>query len=104
MAAETAGASAEAPLCIRVHDVTGIDFDGRNSHSHFDVEVPGVAGDWYLAVPTPNRTYCAEAGFVLSGGRFLPAVRSNRMSVPPDGPSANLDRHWSTIAMPRFGE
>lgn len=74
-----------AQLCLRIHDVTDIIFDGHNSHFSFDVEVVGPTDHWYLHVPVAGRDYCAEVGF-KADGRFVVAARSNTVRLPKDGP------------------
>lgn len=86
----------KAPLCLRIHDVTDILFDGHNSHNYFDVIVTG-ADHWYLHLPYANRVYCAEIGFRSEDGRYFPAVRSNTLFAPRAGPSERTDELWSTI-------
>ncbi len=73
-------------LCLRVHDVTDIIFDGQNSHSSYDVDVDGPTDHWYLQVPEAGRNYCVELGFKM-GDRFVIAGRSNTAQHPKDGPT-----------------
>ncbi len=70
---------------LRVYDV-------GNWH-YFDVEVGG-ANNWYVKVPTPNRSYCAEIGFLLPDGRFFAAARSNIVTTPLDRMSDVIDEQW----------
>ena len=77
--------ASEAQLCLRVHDVTDIIFDGHNSHSSFDVDVVGPTDHWYLPIPAAGRNYCIELGFKC-GERFVAAARSNTAWLPKDGP------------------
>jgi hypothetical protein len=75
----------EPRLCLRIHDVTDILFDGQNSHSFFDVDVVGDTDHWYLRVPVAGRNYCAELGYKVKD-RFMMVARSNSISLPKDGP------------------
>jgi uncharacterized protein len=81
------------PLYLRVHDVTDISFDGRNSHSYFDLDVGRATDHWYLYLAVANRVYCAEVGRKTENG-FLSLVRSNAAFLPADGPSARTDETW----------
>ncbi len=94
--AETTTESDKAELGIRIYDVTGITSDMRAS-SHFDLRVHGITDHWYLQLPACNRTYCADLGFFLGSGTFLPVLRSNHICVPPDAPSPAVQQRWSTI-------
>ena len=90
------GAS-QAQLCLRIHDITDVLFDGHNSHSYFDIDVRGVTDHWYLHIPVSARVYCAEVGF-NTGSRFFPAARSNPVFLPRDHPSDSVDERWSNIS------
>jgi hypothetical protein len=84
----------DARSIIRVYDVTDLDFDGANAHSHFDIEVTGGASNWYINTATPNRTYCVEIGLLTSSGEFLALARSNKATTPRDMPSDITDEEW----------
>ena len=90
---------AAAQFCLRVHDITDIIFDGRNSHSHFDVALLPGADRWYLRIPVCNRVYCVEIGVMLPGGKFVATARSNPLYLPRDGPAECNDERWSTITL-----
>jgi hypothetical protein len=90
---------AKGLFTLRIHDVTYIIFDGHNSHWFLDIAVHCLTDHWYLLVPHPGRVYCAEAGFALPDGRFIPAVRSNAAYVPRDRPAESAEITWSTIAI-----
>ena len=81
------------PLYVRVHDVTDILFDGRNSHWCFDFPVGRETDHWYLCLPVSNRGYCAEIG-LKTQDVFIPLVRSNAVFLPPDAPSNRSDESW----------
>lgn len=76
---------------LRVYDVTGVDFDGGNAHSHFDIDVDGTANNWYINSQVPNRTYCVDIGLISPSGRFLVLARSNKATTPRDMPSDMID-------------
>jgi len=60
---------------------------------YFDLEVGG-ARNWYLKVPSPNRTYCVEIGWLTTDGRFIAAARSNFVTTPLDRMSDVIDEQW----------
>ena len=69
---------------LRVYDVTGVDFDGGNAHSHFDIEAGGGATNWYINSQVPGRTYCVDIGLLSPSGRFVVLARSNKATTPRD--------------------
>ncbi len=76
-----------ARLVLRVYDVTNILFDGNNANKYFDsVLVPG-AKDWYIHLEEPNRSFCADIGFLTSDGTFHMMTRSNTITTPGMCPS-----------------
>lgn len=79
---------------LRVYDITGVDFDGTNAQSFFDVDLSGGASNWYINTGVPNRTYCVDVGLVSSCGEFIMLARSNRATTPRDAPSDTADEEW----------
>ena len=69
-------------LVLRVYDVTGIYFDGKNANLVFDVPVYGRLGDTYVGVG-PDKAFIVEIGAVSKEGFFVSAARSNQVSTPP---------------------
>jgi hypothetical protein len=84
----------EARSILRVYDVTGVEFDGTNANSYFDVEITGGASNWYVNVHVPNRAYCAEIGLLSATGEFVVLARSNVATTPRDVPSDVTDEEW----------
>jgi len=72
---------------LRVYDVTLIDFDGKNAHVWFDVDVGSCSGNYYLNIGWSERNAVAEMGFRLTTGAFHPASRSNVIFVDRGRPS-----------------
>lgn len=83
---------------LRVHDVTGVDFDGTNAHRTLDIDIGSGANNWYVNVERPNRSYCAELGLVGPDGRFVLLSRSNVVRTPRAGPSEVIDEEWMSIS------
>lgn len=81
-------------IVLRVYDVTGKEFNGRNGNSYFDISVGTTAGNWYIKVPHDDRFYCVEIGLRDSEGNFYPMARSNIIPVPREGVSDRLDEEW----------
>jgi hypothetical protein len=82
---------------LRVYDVTGIDFNGNNALSSFDCSLGTHADQWYINVPSANRTYCVDLGRLLPDGSFITILRSNLVTTPRDTLSDRLDEEWMWI-------
>ncbi|MDH4163955.1 MAG: DUF4912 domain-containing protein [Nitrospirota bacterium] len=99
--AERRAAGGDGKLCIRVYDVTGITFDGRNATSTFDQEVHDRVGSWYFNFARPSHCFCADIGILSKDGRFRTITRSNMVSMPRDAVSDIVDQSW-TLADEEF--
>ncbi len=87
--AAVAASGQDAPaMLLRLHDVTGLEFDGSNAHSYFDVQVQGLQGHWYVDLWQDGRAYIAELGLRRANGSFAVMSRSNRIATPASGESA----------------
>jgi len=84
----------DARSVLRVHDITGVDFDGTNSNSHFDIPIEGGATNWYINTRVPNRSYCVDIGLLSRSGKFVLLARSNYATTPRDAPSDVIDDQW----------
>ncbi|MCL5056974.1 MAG: DUF4912 domain-containing protein [Actinobacteria bacterium] len=82
---------------LRVYDVTGIDFDGHNAICSFDCSLGSPADEWYINVPSANRTYCVDLGRILPDGSFITILRSNMVTTPRDNLSDRFDEEWMWI-------
>jgi len=82
-------------LVLRVYDVTGV--DAENPVGYHDIDVAPGARDWYINVTHVESDYCIDVGLILPDGSFLVIARSNRVSLPPIGPSAEVDEQWVTL-------
>lgn len=80
---------------LRVHDVTGTDPD--NALGHHDIDVAPEARNWYINVARVEREYCVDIGMITPDGLFIVIARSNRVSLPPVGPSELIDEEWVKI-------
>jgi len=74
----------EVPLLLRLYDVTGLNFDGRNAHSFKDISVHALADNFYLQELEANKGYCVDLGVIAPDGRFVTIVRSNTVATPRD--------------------
>ena len=79
---------------LRVYDVTDINFNGSNAHSFFDIELKGLANNWYIEVGKPNRSWVADIGLLTPPGDFFLLARSNAVHTPRFGMSEVTDEEW----------
>jgi glycosyltransferase involved in cell wall biosynthesis len=83
------GGIRNAPLVVRVYDVTDVLFDGHNAHSFIDLHVNGLHGSYYFGIDRLARNYLAEIGFRSGDGSFYPLARSDSVLFDRDRPSGN---------------
>jgi len=87
----------DSKLCVRIYDVTGIQFNGANATAYFDQEVYERVGSWYFDLGRPTHSFCADLGLLATNGRFLTLVRSNTITMPREGVSDVLDEEWMLV-------
>jgi len=91
---EASGEKAQKSV-LRVYDVTGVNFNGRNAHSYFDIELKSLANNWYINVNAPDRAWIVDIGVVSNKGNFYLLARSNLIKTPRFGMSDSLDAEWA---------
>lgn len=84
----------QAKKVLRVYDVSQINFNGKNAHRYFDIEINHEAQSWYIDIGGPGRAWCVDYGLRLPNGEFITIVRSNIVHTPIDGPSWITDEEW----------
>ncbi|HNV86355.1 MAG TPA: DUF4912 domain-containing protein [Candidatus Omnitrophota bacterium] len=82
---------------LRVYDVTDIDFNGKNAHWNFDMDVILDAKNWYIHVGIPNRSYLVDLGLLDAQNNFYLVARSNVAKTPRDVPSDVIDEEWMAV-------
>jgi uncharacterized protein len=88
---------AKAIKTLRMFDVTGIDFNGVNANSRFDVDVDPKAQNRYIVLPNDNATLCVDLGFRAPGGAFYSVARSNAISTPSANMSDQSEITWAKV-------
>lgn len=86
---------ATSRLVLRIYDVTGTDIDDPAGFE--DIDIAHGARNWYINVTRVEREYAVEIGVLASDGAFLVLARSNRVALPPVGPSEVIDEEWVTV-------
>jgi len=94
---ERAWFGVESKLTVRIYDITGVQFDGRNAIGYFDQEVYERVGNWYFDFGRPSHSFCADLGLLSPEGRFLTLARSNFVTMPRDGVSEMIDEEWMLV-------
>jgi hypothetical protein len=90
---ESSGDAVEKSV-LRVYDITDVNFNGRNAHSYFDIDLKGLATTWYINVGQPDRSWVVDIGIVSKKGNFYTLARSNIIKTPRFGMSDKLDAEW----------
>jgi len=80
---------------LRVYDVTSVNFNGHNANSFFDIELKGLATNWYINVGKPDTSWVVDIGIVTKKGNFYVLARSNVIKTPRFGMSDQLDTEWT---------
>lgn len=82
---------------LRVYDVTGVDFNGKNANKYFDFHVEEHIDNWHIEVGEPDRSFCVDVGRMFPDGRFVTLLRSNTVTTPRESLSDRLDEEWMWI-------
>jgi len=86
-----------AQVALRFHDMAYTAFHGSNEHGFFDVPIDLRAKNWYLHLPSPEKSYCADLGLRTEDGRFLSLARSNLAETPRASPSGRKEVSYTLI-------
>jgi len=87
----------DSRLCVRIYDVTGVQFNGRNALGYYDQEVYERIGNWYFDLGRPTHSFCADIGLRSPEGKFLTLARSNYITMPRDGVTDVIDEEWMMV-------
>jgi hypothetical protein len=80
-------------LVLRVHDVEGVRFNGRNSRSSFDIPVKLTDSRWYINLPRAGGRFVLELLY-RKRGKEHELARSNVIASPAEGFSDRTDPEW----------
>jgi len=89
-------------LTLRVHDVTGLLFDGDNAHHSFDLDVGRAERQRFHHVGRPTSSVIVELGLRAGDGRFAAIVRSRRVDFPRRDPAPPGPIEWLTVREESF--
>ena len=80
-------------LILRVCQVTGIDFNGFNAHSVFEVDDWLADKNEYWVRVRPDNDYIAEIGYRSHGQNDFEAVARSNSVFAPRGARTSVERH-----------
>ena len=81
-------------MVLRIHDATDLDIDYQLPHSTQDYPCYETDQDKHVPIPTPDRDYVAELGYLTAEGDWLQLIRSLHVRVPAPG-----DSHQTTAPL-----
>jgi hypothetical protein len=84
-------------LVLRVHDVTGLLFDGDNAHHSFDLEIGRAERQRFHWIGRPSSSVIVELGLRGGDGRFAAITRSGRVDFPRRDPAPGGPIEWLTV-------
>jgi hypothetical protein len=90
-------------LNLRVHDTSGILFDGANAHTYFDHQVDRSDRQWFFQIGKPTSSAHVEIGMRSSEGYFVRIARSGRVDFPRKESAPWQEPEWLTV-LPATGE
>lgn len=83
---------------LRLSDITpGVPPEQR----FLDIFITEEADNWYIHVGRPRHTLFAEIGRLLPHSVFVPFIRSNAVTLPPDSVSDEIAEEWAPIEWSR---
>jgi hypothetical protein len=75
---------------LRFYDITDR-VSREGARASFDVDIQLEAGNWYVHLWSPARSYYVELGFRTEDSRFYPIARSNVVQTPRAFPSDKVE-------------
>lgn len=84
-------------LVLRIHDVTGLLFDGTNAHHSFDLSIGRADRQWFQHIGRPTSQVIVELGLSGHEGRFAAIARSRRVEFPRREPAPPGPLEWLTV-------
>jgi hypothetical protein len=82
---------------LRFYNITQVNLDATIAPSWFDVEINLRAGNWYVHLDSPARSYCIDLGLRTAGGAFHRLARSNVAETPRASPSEKVEESYLRV-------
>ncbi|NJN86523.1 MAG: DUF4912 domain-containing protein [Leptolyngbyaceae cyanobacterium SL_7_1] len=85
-------------LQLRIYDVTSIDIDRQAPHTVQEYDCSEMAEpDRHIPIPTDDRDYIADLGYVTKDNRWLSLARSSHVRVPACEPNTVIQGGTTVI-------
>src|SRR6266536_941209 len=81
---------------LRFYDITDR-VSREGARASFDVDIRLEAGNWYVHLWSPARSYYADLGLKTEDGRFYPLARSNVVQTPRAFPSDKVEERYLKV-------
>jgi len=82
---------------LRFYDISQAILDATNAPSQFDVEIDLQAGNWYVHLENPAKSYCIDLGLRTAGGGFHRLAQSNVAETARAWPSDKVDESYLLV-------
>lgn len=83
---------------LRVFHVESSTTTSTSEKIERDIEIHGGVNNWYIDVTDPPKSYRVCIGYRGANGKFYPVARSNKVTTPRPGTSADIDENWNDLA------
>lgn len=77
----------QLPQAVRLHDVTGMRFDGHNANRSWDIPLTADNDHLYIDGLGAGTVYIADLGVYTWERQFVPLLRSRAAMTPHDCPA-----------------
>ena len=68
-------------MALRIHDATNLELDHQPAHSTQEYLCQETDQDRHVPIPTPDRDYVAELGYLTEDGQWLRLLRSRHVRI-----------------------
>lgn len=69
-------------LALRIHDATHLELDHQPAHRTQEYLLQDTDQDKHVSIPSPDRDYVAELGYLTDSGDWLMLMRSHHVRLP----------------------
>lgn len=84
-------------FALRVHEVTGNEFDSDRTFNHFNITIDKDARNQYINLWSTGNSYWVELGIKTDADQFYPLASSNHVNTPRLEPSDPAEERWMEV-------
>lgn len=84
-------------FALRVHEVSGHEFDNHRTYNHFDITIDKDARNRYINLWSTGNSYWVELGIKTDTDLFYPLACSNLVNTPRLEPSDRVEERWMEV-------